>query len=119
MALLYITCAFLFNAIANILFKFGAKKGFVFHGLNLSSLTDNALFLLGFVFFGLNALFYFIALHNLPLSIAYPIMVGMSLLIINTFAFIYLGEQITVLQIVGYLFLILGILIIFTFASHK
>ena len=119
MPILYIICAFIFNATANILLKLGAAKGFVFHGISLSTITDNAFFLLGFIFFGLNALLYFMALSTLPLSLAYPVMVGMSLIIINTFAYIYLGEHITIMQMVGYSLLILGIVLIYSFSSGK
>ncbi len=119
MYIIYITCAFLFNATTNILFKLGAKKGIVFNGISLNTITDNMLFLVGLVFFGLSGIFYFMALNTLPLSITYPIMVGMSIIIINIFAFIYLGEQITMMQVVGYTLLILGMVIIFSFSAHK
>ncbi|MFZ2038568.1 MAG: SMR family transporter [Minisyncoccia bacterium] len=119
MYILFITFAFIFNAVANIMLKIGAKKGFVFHGFSYDTISDNILFLLGFIFFGLNAIFYFIALSTIPISIAYPVMVGMSLILINAFALIYLGEQITTMQVIGYILLFLGVIIIFSFSAQK
>lgn len=119
MPIIYLTLAFILNATANILLKIGAKKGLVFHGINLTTITDNYLFILGIIFFGMNAIFYFIALNTFSLSVAYPIMIGMSLIIINIFAFINLNEQPTIPQIFGYILLIVSIIIIFSFSANK
>ncbi|MEN9649278.1 MAG: hypothetical protein RL094_245 [Candidatus Parcubacteria bacterium] len=118
MSIIYLIVAFILNGTANVLLKLGAKKGLVLHGFSLQTISANALFLLGFICFGLNALFYFLALRTLPITVAYPIMVGMSLLIINTFAYVSLGETITTMQMVGYALLIVAITMIFYFAPH-
>ena len=119
MPIFYLTLAFILNATANILLKLGAKKGLALHGISLATITDNYLFILGIILFGMNAIFYFLALSTLSLSIAYPIMVGMSLIIINIFAIINLHEQITIPQIFGYVLLIVGTVIIFSFSANK
>lgn len=112
---IYIILAFTFNAVANILLKAGAKNGFNLVSLNpFNILYFNWKFILGFLFFSINAIFYFLALRNMPISIAYPIMVVMSFVIINSYAFLFFGESITSLQIVGYILIVIGLVLVMT-----
>jgi multidrug transporter EmrE-like cation transporter len=117
MSFIYLITAFSFNAIANILLKVQARAGLKFEGFNLVTLKNNWLFLLGLFLFATNVIFYFLALRNIPISVAYPVMMVMSFLIINGYAYFFLSEKITPGQIVGYLFVIIGIIMIFSFAK--
>ena len=117
MALLYITIAFILNAAGNILFKVAANRGIVFHGSLINLFSKNYILIFGFVLYAINALFYALALKSLPLSIAYPIMVVMSLLIITIFSISFLHENINTIQIIGYLLLVLSVFLIFYFSN--
>jgi small multidrug resistance pump len=119
MPYLFLTVAFLLNATANILLKLGAKKGLSYQGVSLDTLSSNSFFVVGLLCFGLNVIFYFLALKSIPISIGYPIMVGMSLLIINAFALSSLHESITTMQLVGYVLLITGMTCVFYFSPNK
>lgn len=119
MPILYLAIAFLLNASANVLLKLGAKNGLVLSGISIKTITDNALFIFGFICFALNALFYFLALRTLPLSVAYPVMVVMSLALISTFSLLYLREHLTNIQVLGYALLVAGVILIFFFNSSN
>ncbi len=113
MTYLYLACAFTLNALANILLKVGARSG-----LDISSyhpiyfVGANWQLLLGGLLFALNAFFYFLALRTLPISVAYPVMVVMSFVLINAYALTVLGESITPLQVVGYMAIVLGLFLV-------
>lgn len=114
MAYLYLTLAFTLNSIANILLKIGAGRGLSF------SLSDGVLglieanwqFLLGLCIFAMNVIFYFLALRALPLSVAYPVMVVMGFLIVNSYALLALHEPITTGQYIGYFFIVIGLTLV-------
>lgn len=116
MSFIFLIIAFSLNALANILLKLGAQRGVDFVNLNfLEIISRNFLVVIGLLLFALNAGFYFLALRLIPLSLAYPIMVVMSLLIINTFAYFYFHESINFLQVIGYVFIIVGIIFVSRF----
>lgn len=106
--LFYLFLAFTLNALANVLLKVGA--------LNASIFFKSPAALLGVFLFAMNLFFYFLALKTVPLSTAYPIMVIMSFLIINGFAFFYFHESIHAVQIVGYGLIVVGLLLVFRFS---
>lgn len=110
----YLAIAFVTNAIANVLLKVGADKG---ASLDLSLgvgklLAHNAFLIGGALLFAFNLVFYVAALRSLPLSVAYPIMVGMSFLIANAVAFLFLDERIGGIHILGYALILAGITLI-------
>ena len=110
--------AFVLNSIANIMLKIGANSGIQFSGFNWNSVSANRFFIFGILLFAVNVIFYFLALRNLSLSLAYPIMVGMSFLIINSYAYYFLDDKINLMQILGYLMIVAGIIIVFYFAKR-
>ncbi len=113
---LFLILAFTLNATANILLKVGSSKGLLLTGAPLGELiAHNAQTLLGITLFGLNAVFYFLALRDIPLSVGYPIMVVATLLIVNAYAAIALREHISAPQLVGYALIIAGIALVFLF----
>lgn len=112
----FLIIAFTLNATANILLKLGALKGLAYQGLSLTQLvSQNALAIVGLFFFALNAVFYFMALKSVPISVAYPTMVVISLLIINGYAIFVLKEQVSIMQVIGYALIITGIVMVFMF----
>jgi small multidrug resistance pump len=119
MSYLFLIMAFIFNSSANVLLKLKAGQGFQWKGLGLFELfTANLVFLTSLLLFALNFVFYFLALKNIPLSMAYPLMVSMSFLIVNSVAHFLYHEQITTLQFIGYLLVIAGIAVV-SFFSPK
>lgn len=112
MAYLFLAFAFTLNSIANILIKIGANRGLLLSGSPLALIEANWQFLLGLAIFATNMLFYFLALRALPLSVAYPVMVAMGFLIVNSYALIALHEPISAGQYLGYLFIIIGLLLV-------
>lgn len=108
--------AFTLNALANIFLKLGALRGIAFSGLSFGQILSQNLFaIIGLACFALNAFFYFLALRHVPLTIGYPIMVVMSLLIINSYAMFALKEEVSLVQLVGYALIIAGIALVFFF----
>lgn len=116
MPYLYLIAAFSINAAANIFLKLGSQKGIVANVPLSQMLFANWQFVVGVMLFAINVFFYFLALRALPLSIAYPTMVVMSFALVNAYALTMLGEQITVMQIFGYVLLALGLVFIIGYA---
>lgn len=112
MAYLYLALAFTLNSIANILLKLGAARGLSLSGGLLVIVEANWHFLLGLGIFAINVIFYFLALRALPLSVAYPVMVVMGFLIVNSYALLALHEPITAGQYVGYALIIVGLTLV-------
>ncbi len=107
---LFLILALSFNSIANILMKIGAKNIHFFNELSLiDGILKNYILLIGLFCFGLNIIFYTISLSKINLTIAYPILVGGSVIIISLFSFLYLKESINLYQILGIIFVIAGI----------
>lgn len=112
MPYLFLAIAFTLNAIANILLKQGASHGLQLHGAPVTLIVQNWQLLLGMGLFALNIVFYFLALRALPLSVAYPVMVAMGFLIVNGFALFSLGESVSAVEIVGYIMIMIGLVLV-------
>lgn len=101
------------NALANVALKMGSA------GLPAWSdpalvprLFTNAYLLLGIALFGLNVLVYATALARLNLSVAYPVMVAGSLIVVVLLSATWLREPVTPVQLSGIALLILGIVLV-------
>jgi multidrug transporter EmrE-like cation transporter len=117
MAYLYLFCAFALNAAANIFIKLGSRQGFNLSTFSpLPLLASNWQFALGLLLFAINVIFYFLALRSISISVAYPIMVVMSFIIINAFALFILGERVLPIQIAGYALIVCGLFLVVRFA---
>lgn len=112
--------ALVFNASANILMKLGAERmqaegtdavslPLIERGLALAS---NWQLMLGLVLFASNVVFYVLALRDINLSIAYPIMTAGGVLIISIFTTYYLREHLTMIQIGGIVMIAIGIVML-------
>jgi multidrug transporter EmrE-like cation transporter len=115
MPILYLIIAFILNSAGNVVFKIAATRGIILQGDFLSIIWRNYLVILGFLLYAVNACFYVLALRTLPLSIAYPIMLVMSLIIVNIISIFLLHESLNNMQLIGYALLILGVVVIFYF----
>jgi multidrug transporter EmrE-like cation transporter len=86
--------------------RVGEVKGFL--ELVRKAITQPAL-ICGILSFGLALAAYSFVLTRLNLSIAYPIMVSMGLIIVVLASFFLLKEAITLIQIAGFILIIAGV----------
>lgn len=111
MPYIFLALAFCFNAAANILLKVAAMRGFSFASFFHGQWGSAHFIAAGAVaLFGANLICYLIALEQLPLSVAYPVMIGMTFLITIGVA-VTLGEHITSLRLAGCLLIIAGLVL--------
>ncbi|HRS79593.1 MAG TPA: SMR family transporter [Spirochaetota bacterium] len=69
-------------------------------------------FYLAVAFFGINFLFYAKALQNIPISLAYPIVVGLSVAGLVTLSMVFLNERLTLAQGAGIFLIVGGIILV-------
>lgn len=112
MALIF---ALLANASANVLIRWGMKD------LELSlaqpveavkSILLNARVMSGIVLFALNVLAYAFALSKIRLSVAYPVMTSLGLIIVLLLSWQLMGERITPVQVGGTALIIGGVVLV-------
>lgn len=117
--LLFVAAAL--NATASLFLKIGADRGPVL-GLSQgfsSFLSGNAYLIGGLALFALNVIFYIFALRALPLSVAYPIMIATSFIIVGALSSVLFSEDITFLKIAGYALILFGIALVVMSTSSK
>ena len=110
---IYIVLSFaiILNALANILMKVAMRKQDTTTGvisMGTQALTNPTLFL-GMLSFALALAGYCYVLSKLNLSIAYPLMTSVGFLIVILVSWLFLGETITKIQIVGFICIIAGV----------
>lgn len=79
--------------------------------------TKLILFGLGVVLYGCSFMIWLMILRNLPLSTAFPVAIGLTLLFSTIAAFLILKESIGMLKVVGMFFIFFGIILIFRDSS--
>jgi len=103
--------AIVFNAVANILIKAGMNK--IGKTDNMVILFKKAIsqpaLLAGIFSFGLALVAYSFVLTKLNLSIAYPVMVSMGLIVVVLASRFLLNESISLLQVFGFVLIISGV----------
>ncbi|HVV39381.1 MAG TPA: hypothetical protein VHD31_03640 [Candidatus Paceibacterota bacterium] len=113
MAYIYLLLAFVINALASILLKLDAAGAPLSFERGLSAtIFEHKLLMLGLISFAANVIFYWLALKSLPLSVAYPTMVGGSFIIVLGYAAFALHEGVSLTQITGYVLIFVGILLV-------
>jgi multidrug transporter EmrE-like cation transporter len=108
---LVLALAITLNALANIFMKVAMKdqqNTTSIIPMITQSLTNPTLFL-GIISFGLALVAYCYVLSKINLSIAYPVMTSVGFLIVILVSWLYLGETITKIQIVGFICIIAGV----------
>ena len=100
------------NSIANILLKTAAVVPAPDNPGLWSLITTYHMAIFGLILFALNVVLYFFALKTLPLSVAYPVMVGGGFLIVSTYAWLYFQEHVTLPLIFGYILIFVGVLLV-------
>jgi len=103
--------AIIFNAMANILMKMGMLR--VDSNSDIFSMASQSIaepvIPLGIISFILALICYLYVLSKLNLSIAYPMMTSLGFLIVILASWAFLKESITTIQVVGFVFIILGV----------
>jgi len=106
-----LSLAIILNALANILMKVAMHKQdktIEMVKMITQSLFNPILFL-GILSFALALVAYCYVLSKLNLSIAYPIMTSLGFLIVILASWLFLGETITKIQMVGFICIIAGV----------
>ncbi len=105
--------AVLFNALANIVVKWAMRgetspfaEGF---GAAVKSVASNYWLWAGIALFGLAFVLYSLVLTRINLSIAYPVMTSLGLVIITLVSILVFKEVITGIQAGGLLLIIIGV----------
>ena len=103
------------NATANVLIRWGMKD----LALDLSQpvqtlrgIVLNGRVMGGIVLFACNVLAYAFALSKLRLSVAYPVMTSVGLVIVMVLSFALLGERITPVQLLGTALILGGVVLV-------
>lgn len=113
MGYFFLVLAMTLNAAANVLLKIGAMQIGALDEPGLAGrLVTNYHLLAGLALFALNIVFYTAALTRLHLSLAYPVMMAGGVLIVVTISILFLRETLSALQMVGLLFVIVGLVLI-------
>jgi multidrug transporter EmrE-like cation transporter len=113
MGYIFLVLAMTLNAAANVLLKIGAMQIGALDEPGLAGrLAANYYLLAGLALFALNVAFYVAALMRLHLSLAYPVMMAGGVLIIVTISILFLHETLSALQMVGMLFVVVGLVLI-------
>ena len=101
------------NALANIFMKMGmnqiTKKGNSGLGATALLWLANPFIWIGLISFGLALACYSFVLSKLNVSIAYPINTSVGIIIGILVSVLFLGEKITLIQVVGFLFIMAGV----------
>lgn len=106
-AFLWIVFAALFSCAGNIFIKMAstqASPNNMFWDQYL-----NIFFIIGACFFGINLLFFGLALKTSPVSIAYPILATLSFVALTISAAMFLSEQIRFQQYLGLVVCLFGV----------
>jgi small multidrug resistance pump len=103
--------AFLSNAMANMMLKLGALQQVSLGTLLRGSISMGHVIIAGaLAFFALNFVFYVLALQRIPISIGYPVMIGMTFAI-TTIGGLLIGERLNSVEAVGLGLILLGVII--------
>ncbi len=102
------------NALANVLLKMASAKGvsWSLEGGVFALAAKNGLLIVALLVFAANVLLYFAALRSLPLSVAYPIMVAGTFVLVNGASALMLRESVAPMQLVGYLLIVAGVALV-------
>ena len=107
--------ALLANAAANVLIRWGMKD----QVLSLAQPTQlargillNGKVLSGIVLFALNVLAYAFALSRIRLSVAYPVMTSLGLVVVMILSYLLMDERITAVQMLGTGMILAGVVLV-------
>lgn len=109
--------AILFSTTGELLFKIGMNRvgSFDFSGSSIRAVLPrillNPFIWIGFIGFGLGAVFWLAVLSRAPLSIAYPIL-ALSYFVVVVEARLILHERVTWKRILGVSIIVIGVVVV-------
>lgn len=115
--LLLLIPAILFSTTGELLFKIGMNRigGFEFNRAALRTVLPRVLLSpyiwVGFIGFGLGAVFWLAVLSRAPLSLAYPIL-ALSYFVVVAEAWLFLHERVSWQRFVGVLVIVVGVVLV-------
>jgi multidrug transporter EmrE-like cation transporter len=104
-----------FNAVANILIKSAMRNVEMGHGLvqTATSMAFQPLLLVGIACFVVALGGYSFALTRIDLSVGYPVMTSLGLIIVAAYATISFREPLTFTKISGFVLVLVGVALVF------
>ena len=114
-AALALAVALIANAGANVLIRMGMRDLVVSPGQPLQLLRAvllNGQVMAGIALFAFNIIAYAFALSRIRLSIAYPVMTSLGLIIVLLLSWQLMGERITPVQVGGMVLIIGGVVLV-------
>jgi drug/metabolite transporter (DMT)-like permease len=116
-ALFLLIPAILLSTTGELLFKIGMNRigGFDFTGSGVRGVLPRVLrspyIWLGFIGFGLGAVFWLAVLSRVPLSIAYPFL-ALSYFVVVIEAWLFLRERVTWKRMLGVTIIVVGVVVV-------
>lgn len=116
-ALLLLIPAILLSTTGELLFKLGMNRigSFAFSKNGLQEILPRVIFnpfiILGFLGFGLGAVFWLAVLSRVPLSLAYPIL-ALSYFVVVVEAWLFLHERVTWKRMLGVTIIVVGVVVV-------
>ncbi len=107
--------ALLANATANVLLRWGMRDLDLSLSQPVQTLKGillNVRVMAGIILFAMNVLAYSFALSKIRLSVAYPMMTSLGLVIVMGLSFWFLGEKITTIQLAGTVLIVCGVVMV-------
>jgi multidrug transporter EmrE-like cation transporter len=101
-----------FNAAANILMKFAASHAAATDKGLLVRLFTEPYLIAGLGCFGIALAFYSVALTKFELSVAYPIMTSVGLILVFGFSILGFKESLHVAKLLGTLLIVAGVVLV-------
>lgn len=99
---------------AQLLLRTGAKR-MAGEGLSLGIILEplkNGFLFAGIVFYAVSFFLYVFILSRLQLNIVYPVSVGVMLVLITAFSYLFLKESLSIPHIVGIAAILFGVILI-------
>lgn len=101
------------TSVANLLFRAAINET---RNLSYSAIVSRLLqwpsFYLGWACYGVAAVIWFRVLKTEPLSSGYPILMGVSFIVVSTGAILLFSEQLSFMKIVGMIAILFGIVLV-------
>jgi multidrug transporter EmrE-like cation transporter len=111
-----VTCAAAITMIANLLMRAGLQRGGGFSPADVTAVLPSffkllldPLFAVGFVGYFAAALVWFRVLSTEPLSLAYPVLVAMTFLMVTSGAALLFQEPVSLRKLIGLILIVVGI----------
>ena len=119
-----IVIAAVVTAVANVMIRAGIER---FGGFSPGSISDavwqfvnlllQPVFFAGFMLYFVAALVWFRTIAIAPLTVAYPLMVSLTFVLVTVGAVVCWGEPMTVRKLVGLVIIVVGITLVSTSAA--